>query len=287
MHNRAFLAYIIVTTLLACALAGLETAESLQTRWGATIQIVSDLVLLTFTIELLLRIAAERGDLRTFFADPWHVFDASVVTLGYVPLLFPDLDGHAYLALRAARIVWTVRLFEQLPGLQRLVNALFKSLPSIGWVFGFMFLHIYVYSVVGVTMFRDSDPQHFGSLGEGMVSMFQVLTIEGWPDIMRVVREHAMVPDLAVVLFFVSFLTIGAMVFLNLLVGILTDELRISRDAQATARAAAACEAAPAPEAAAIAELERLEQGLAQLRERLVLAAQAPRPAVTDPRFTP
>jgi voltage-gated sodium channel len=271
VRHRLFVGYIVATTILACALAGLETAQSLPAGWADTIGLLGDLVLASFTVELLLRIVAEQGELRRFFADPWHVFDAVVVAVGYVPLLLPEADGHAYLVLRAARIVWSVRLFEELPGLQRLINALFKSLPSIAWVFGFMFMHVYTYSVVGVALFREADPAHFGSLGEGMISMFEVLTVEGWPDVMRTVRERATVPDLAVVLFFISYLIVGAMVFLNLLVGILTDELRSARDAAALAErpAAAPVPAAVVADAELYGELERLESSLAALRERL------------------
>jgi hypothetical protein len=88
---------------------------------------------------------------------------------------------------------------------------------------------------------------------------------------MRTVRERATVPDLAVVLFFISYLIVGAMVFLNLLVGILTDELRSARDAAALAErpAAAPVPAAVVADAELYGELERLESSLAALRERL------------------
>jgi hypothetical protein len=37
----------------------------------------------------------------------------------------------------------------------------------------------------------------------------QVMTIEGWPDVMRTVREHAAVPDVVVVLFFLKQMVCG------------------------------------------------------------------------------
>jgi hypothetical protein len=64
-----------------CALAAVETVQGLQARWGSTIDVLGDLVLLTFTVEVALRMVAERGHLGRFFSDPCHLFDAGPFTV--------------------------------------------------------------------------------------------------------------------------------------------------------------------------------------------------------------
>jgi voltage-gated sodium channel len=61
------------------------------------------------------------------------------------------------------------------------------SIPSMGHVI----LLLYVYGVLGVNLFAQVDPQHWGSLGTACLTLFQMLTLEGWVEIQRVVLPAA------------------------------------------------------------------------------------------------
>ena len=48
----------------------------------------------------------------------------------------------------------------------------------------FLALLFYVYGVAGVFLFGRNDPAHFGKLGVAMLTLFTVVTLEGWADLM-------------------------------------------------------------------------------------------------------
>ena len=135
--------------------------------------------------------------------------------------------------LRLGRVARSLRLVTALPRLQLIVGALLRSLPSFGWITLLLFTLLYAYSVMGVFLFGENDPARFGSLWSSMLTMFSVLTLEGWFDTMRdqmvglpqddgsaVVASPIVAP-----LYFVSFILSGTMIFLNLLVGVIVNSM--------------------------------------------------------------
>lgn len=108
-----------------------------------------------------------------------------------------------------------------------------------------MLLLLYVYAVAGVFLFGTNDPFHFGNLHTALLTLFSILTLEGWVDVLRIQYfgcERFELPDpalcvqpqaqpLVAVVYMVSFVLLGTLVFLNLLVGIIVnsmDEMRKS-----------------------------------------------------------
>jgi voltage-gated sodium channel len=47
-------------------------------------------------------------------------------------------------------------------------------------------LIFYLFAVVGVVMFRNNDPFHFGSIGVAMITLFRVATLESWSNVMYI-----------------------------------------------------------------------------------------------------
>jgi voltage-gated sodium channel len=87
----------------------------------------------------------------------------------------------------------------------------------MGYVGLLLFLIVYVYAVLGTHLFKATDPQHFGHLGLAFLSLFQIITLEGWAEIFRPQFEIYGWPA---VVYFVSFILLGTMILLNLLIGV-------------------------------------------------------------------
>ena len=81
---------------------------------------------------------------------------------------------------------------------------------------------IYIYAVLGVSLFGSVDPVHFGSLWKGLFTLFQILTLENWNTIM--LPANAAYP-LGGPLYFVSFIIIGTMIIMNLFLGIIIGNM--------------------------------------------------------------
>lgn len=162
---------------------------------------------------------------RKFFAGGWNWFDLLIVSVCLLPV------GTGYMAaVRLLRVLRVLRLLTAFPKLQVLVLALLKSLPSMGYVVFLMCILFYVYAVVGTKLFGAADPVHFGDLGKAGITLFQVVTLEGWADIMNAQRLQSttFVAGIAPA-YFISFIMFGTMITLNLLIGVITTSMHESQ----------------------------------------------------------
>jgi voltage-gated sodium channel len=233
--DHRFEIFIIGVIVIAGVLVGLETNTALVERHGDLLHALDKAVLGIFILEILIKMIAESPRPHRYFTTGWNVFDFCIVAICLMPS-----SGAWVTVVRLARILRAARLVTQIPRLQILVGALLKSLPSMGYVSLLMFLHFYVYAVMGTFLFRGNDPGHFGSLGHSMVSLFRAVTLEDWTDMMytayygsNVFAAQGPVPIGPApeafgwwgILFFCSFVIIGAMVMINLFVGVMVTSL--------------------------------------------------------------
>lgn len=288
--SRSFKAAVLGAILAGAVLVGLETVPTVRESFGASLMALDRIVLTIFVIEVALKVAAEGRRPWRYFADPWNVFDFAVTAICLLPL-------HAQFAqvLRLGRVARSLRLVTALPRLQLIVGALLRSLPSFGWITLLLFTLLYAYSVMGVFLFGENDPARFGSLWSSMLTMFSVLTLEGWFDIMHDQMVGLPPADggaagpvdpapIAAPIFFVSFILSGTMIFLNLLVGVIVNsmsempgaeapEAKKPHEAPPAALSPLPSLHAPGAETAHVTllveRLARMEATLAELREEL------------------
>ncbi len=96
-----------------------------------------------------------------------------------------------------------------------------RSLPPIGSMAMLTVLLIYMYGMVGWILFAETDPADWGNIGQAMLSLFIVLTLESWPDIMEtVIDDHP-----AAWLYFVSYVLIASFLLINMVIAILINSL--------------------------------------------------------------
>jgi len=171
------------------------------------------LVLAVFVVELLLRFFVYRG---RFFRDPWRVFDFVVVGIAVVPA------GSAFAVLRSLRVLRVLRLVSLVPSMRRVVGALLQALPGMASIVGLMGLVLYVSAVMATKLFGPIAPEHFGDLGASLFTLFQVMTVEGWPDIARGVMAQSPLSWI----FFVVYLLVATFMVLNLFIAVVVNAMQ-------------------------------------------------------------
>jgi len=82
-----------------------------------------------------------------------------------------------------------------------------------------------VFSVIGITMFRDTIPRYFGDLSTAMFSLFVCVTQDGWMEIFEGFQEQGTDTYYGGGLFLVLFISIGAFIFANLVVAVVVTNL--------------------------------------------------------------
>jgi voltage-gated sodium channel len=231
---------ITLVIVFAGVLVGLETSAGLVARHGDVLHMLDNVVLAIFVGEIGLKLLAEGKAPERYFRDPWNVFDFVVVVLCFLPM-----DGQYVTVLRLLRLLRVLRLLHALPRLQLLVAALLHSIPSMGYVAMFLGLLFYVYGVAAVFLFGGNDPAHFGDLGRSVLSLFTVVTLEGWAELMYTqmygcdrfgydnMAAQCTAPSaqpLVAALYFVSFVLLGTMIVLNLFIGVIMNSMQQAAD---------------------------------------------------------
>lgn len=268
LATPAFQRAVLGLILLAGVLVGLETSAGLMARFGDFLHALDRVVLGLFVLELVVRIGACGAQPWRFFRDPWNIFDFVIVAVCVLPL-----QAEYSAVLRLARVLRVLRLITAVPRLQLLVGALLRSLPSMSYVALLLCVLFYAYAVVGVGLFGRVDPAHFGTLGASGLTLFQIVTLEGWADIMRTQLAEGVSPALTIA-YFVSFILLGTMITLNLLIGVIVtgmDEARQDmEDADRERHRAATGTPTPADDVATLRrQVDELQNSLSSLQRRL------------------
>lgn len=239
--SPGFNRFIVATILFAGLLVGVQTYADFAERHETVLGFLDSFVLAIFTIEAAIKIAAERDKPLNYFRNPWNLFDFAIVAVCLLAPLLP-IDGSFLPILRLARILRVLRLISAVPKLQVLVSCLLKSLPSMFYVGILLLLLFYVYGAMAVFLYAENDPIHFRNLQTSILSLFRVVTLEDWTDVMYVnmygsdaygysqadLAKWNPTPyasPLGAALFFVSFVLLGTMIVLNLVIGVIMNSM--------------------------------------------------------------
>ncbi len=199
---------------------GLETSATAMAAAGPLLHALDRLILAVFVAEIALKIFAQG---RSFWRDPWNLFDVAVVSIALAPAT------ETLSVLRAFRILRVLRLVSVVPSLRRVVGALLHAIPGMGSVVMLLAVLYYVFSVMATKLFADRFPEWFGTIGSSFYTLFQIMTLESWS--MGIVRPVMEVHPLAW-LFFVPFILLTSFAVLNLFIGIIVDAMQSQAHAE-------------------------------------------------------
>jgi len=244
VNSSGFQRFILALIVISGILVGFETypAFSEGTPVGNAIIVVQYVILWIFVAEQVLKIAACGSKPWNYFRQGWNLFDLAIIIVCFLPL-----DARFATVFRLARLLRTLRMVTVLPRLQVLVGALLKSIPSLGYIGLLLGLHFYVYACAGTFLFSRNDPVRFGTLHQSGNTLFQVLTLEGWnevlatqyhgsdrsyPDGWLAIAEetrpgylHSQAQPVVAQIYFVSFIVLGTMIMLNLFTGVIITSM--------------------------------------------------------------
>ncbi|WP_152655131.1 ion transporter [Oceanobacillus sp. CFH 90083] len=215
-ENKTFTNIIIGLILLNAIIVGLETYPVINQRYTDYLYWADVVLLSIFTIEIIIRIIGS-SSLVHFFKNPWNIFDFVIVTAS---ILF--VGSNYVIVLRIFRILRVLRAISIIPSLRKMVNALLLTIPSMGNIMILLAIFFYMYAVIGTMLFQSIAPDHFGSLHRTLLTLFQILTLDSWATgVMYPILEETRIA----LIYFLSFILIGAFVIVNLFVGVIVNNV--------------------------------------------------------------
>ena len=152
-----------------------------------------------FILEMVLKLLAL--GFKGYWFNGWNRFDAFVVLASIVDLLM-DALGQDFISflrvgpqlarvLRVLRVSRLFKLIKSFEGLASLIETLAFSLPSLMNVFALLLLVYFVFSILGVFLFRNIHTgdaidgyANFSNFGMAMITLFRCSTGEDWFKIM-------------------------------------------------------------------------------------------------------
>lgn len=250
--NKVFEFSITGIIIVNSLLIGVETYTD-----NATIKLIQHIILYIFTFEIAIRFIAAKS-IVSFFCDGWNIFDLTLVLIGYIPETFVS-DSSAMMGLRVLRVFRVLRLLRSAKELKLIVAVLLKSMSAMFYNLILFLIFVYLYAIIGVSMFRLPDPntlsgeakenyEHylseaphspsnspdpFADLGEAVFTLFRELTGEDWTDLRynqltaakyNVLRTNSVI----ITTYHVSWFCLSAFLLLNLVTGAVLNNYQLA-----------------------------------------------------------
>jgi voltage-gated sodium channel len=218
--NKAFDLIITAVILLQAAALALEATPELHSfsREGELVEAsifstTQTLVVAVFVIEAALRLTAHYPRPQSYFKDGWNCFDFAIIVLSLLPIT----GGFSTIA-RLIRLLRITRLITKSTELRAIVTTLVRSIPSIFNILILLSILFFIYAIVGYHLFRNVDPQHWSSFPIAVTTLFQIITLEGWVDVMEPI-----ILNLGPIywIYFASFILIGTFIVINLFISVI------------------------------------------------------------------
>ncbi len=207
---------IIAIILFNAGLLGLGTSPAIERDYGGLLNLGNNVVLGIFIVEAVLKLVARWPRPLRYFRDGWNVFDFTVIVLALIPT-----TGEFAIVTRLFRLLRVVRLISTIRDLRLIVAALVRSIPSVGHVMILMSIVVYIYAIMGYHLFHQHDPENWRDLGTSLLTLFNILTLEGWTEVM----DAAMTAYPWAWVYFISFVVVGTFVVINMFIAIIINNL--------------------------------------------------------------
>ena len=218
--NKAFDLVITAVILLQAGAIAFEATPEMHSfsREGELVEAsifstIHTLVVVVFVIEAALRLTAHYPRPQSYFKDGWNCFDFAIIVLSLMPIT----GGFSTIA-RLIRLLRITRLITKSTELRAIVTTLVRSIPSIFNILILLSILFFIYAIVGYHLFRNVDPQHWSSFPIAATTLFQIITLEGWVDVMEPI-----ILNLGPIywIYFASFILIGTFIVINLFISVI------------------------------------------------------------------
>ena len=208
--------FIIALILVSGAILGLRTVPEIFDDYGTLMTWGNRGILAIFIVEAALKMLALSPKPHRYFSDGWNVFDFTIIVFSLVPA-----TGAFAMIARLGRLLRILRLISTIEDLRLIVAALVKSIPNVGHILILVSIIVYIYAIIGFQLFHEHDPEHWRNIGISVLTLFEIITLEGWVE----VNARAMELNPFAWIYFVSFVVVGTFVVVNLFIAVVINNL--------------------------------------------------------------
>lgn len=221
VHSDGFRNAVLAVIVFNAISLGLNTDHGLRAQFGHIFTILDVAVTVIFVCELAMKLYVDR---LNFFKDGWNVFDFIIVFASVMSLASSTGVGvlRIFRILRVIRVLRVFRLFSVVAELRRVVEAFLNAIPGMTAIIAVLLLMFYVSAVITTDLFGAKEPELFGSMSASFFTLFQIMTGDGWSEVVRLLDDDFPWAWL----FFVPFITLTSFAVLNMFIAVIVDSLQ-------------------------------------------------------------
>ncbi|WP_072010999.1 ion transporter [Aureispira sp. CCB-QB1] len=254
VDSKWFTLGIMFLIILNGLLIGVQTYDNAPD----SIRVIQLSILFVFFLEIIIRWTGRRTT-EEYIGDWWNWFDIFILMLGVIPEVADILlenssaeQQNIMSTLRILRVVQLTRSIRAIGELQLLIGVLIKSIRSLSYIAVLFLLIMYIYAIIGVTLFKNPDyansehikltssnPDPYGDLGEAFFTLFRILTGEDWTDLRynllsgkEVTGSVPVASNTVITFYHVSWMIIAAYLLINLVIGAIVNNFQIVLESQ-------------------------------------------------------
>jgi hypothetical protein len=196
-------------------------------------------------------------DSGSYMRSSWNVFDFVIVILSIVPFLTDKEEETSFnlSSLRSIRVLRPLRTITKLQRLKQIVSTILGSLPNLVEILIVLFVFLSIMAITGVQLFMGhlrkrcvnittgalghpcgnapcrpgfeclSDQENpnygvtnFDNFFSALLMSFQIITLEGWSEIMLYLMEGV---SIWVVPYFLILIFLGSIFLLNMVLAVI------------------------------------------------------------------
>eukprot|EP01060_Flectonema_neradi_P031784 TRINITY_DN490_c1_g2_i1.p1 TRINITY_DN490_c1_g2~~TRINITY_DN490_c1_g2_i1.p1 ORF type:complete len:1817 (+),score=331.83 TRINITY_DN490_c1_g2_i1:181-5451(+) len=233
--HPTFELFMLVLTILNVAALAVDHA-GIDDDMVLAIEIMNTICTVFFTIEITMKFVG-LGILLTL-KDNYNKIDAILVAIGLPQTIiywsYSKNGGSGVASIfRLLRVARVLRLGRRWNLLRKTIQIVVGSLVSVGYLSLVLLLIVFIYAVMGMQLFgmETTPPDErldFGTLWSSLLTVFVVITGEGWSRVMAVTMQQT---TWVSSLYFISLFVVGRYIILNLFIAIIIDNFHKDREA--------------------------------------------------------
>jgi voltage-gated sodium channel len=124
----------------------------------------------------------------SYFFNLGNIYDFTVnilIIYGYLIDAMPGLDDGWFnpgriTAFRLLRMIRVLKFFYSFRSFSVILSGIAAGIKGMGWVVILLLVVMYVYAVLGATLFSVNDPMHFRDLSTSFLSAANIATMNDW-----------------------------------------------------------------------------------------------------------
>lgn len=231
---QLFWVVVIVFDLIAQALRTSDMGERQETF----IEVTQIVVTVLLDIDMIIRILVNRHD----FHRSWrNIFDLALAVTTSVILIPPIKESRAYPWLTVFQIVRAYRVVMAIPTTRDLIMLVLGNSAGIANLMLFVFLMTFLVAILAAQLFRGEVPIYedgelnaisFYTIYNSFLGIYQVLTTEGWTEIMYAVTGYTTDRRTSWIgaVFLIGWFILSFFILISMFIAVIQENFDVSED---------------------------------------------------------